>query len=107
MHKRRLQEESVGEAFRERLRAKINSTLLVNALTKHVLGKKEMSQSQVSAATTLLRKTLPDLQSAEVKQVGESLADALARLAKLEAQRNQTDSKPVQTEQEQERPAVH
>lgn len=47
------------------------------------------------------------LSSHTVEYRGESLADALARLAKLEAQRNQTDSKPVQTEQEQERPAVH
>lgn len=35
--------------------------MLVNRLTDHVVGKVEMSPTQVRAAEVLLRKTLPDL----------------------------------------------
>lgn len=49
-------------------RAKIQTSQLVNRLTDHVLGKVDLSSTQVSAALGLLRKTLPDLSQAEVKQ---------------------------------------
>lgn len=48
----------------------------------------------------------PRLSSAEVKQVGESLSDALARLSRLEAKQKQEDTPPQKPEVE-DRQALH
>lgn len=40
--------------------------MLANRLRDHVLGKVNMSATQVQAATVLLRKTLPDLTATEL-----------------------------------------
>lgn len=50
----------------DKVRERIKTSLIVNALTKHILKNKEMSRSQVAAALGLLKKTLPDLQSISV-----------------------------------------
>lgn len=50
-------------------RAKIQASQLVNRLTDHVLGKAEMSATQVTAALGLLRKSIPDL--AAIQHSGE------------------------------------
>jgi len=42
-------------------RQKIETSKLVNALTKHVVEGKKLEPSQVTAALGLLKKTLPDL----------------------------------------------
>lgn len=47
-------------------RAKIQTSQLINRLTDHVFGKVELSATQVRAAETLLRKTLPDLTATEL-----------------------------------------
>lgn len=56
----------------EKVRQRMRTTMLVRRLTKHVLGKVDMSPSQVTAALGLLKKTLPDLSavehSGEIKQ---------------------------------------
>lgn len=44
-----------------RTREKIRTSQLINRLTNHVLGKVDLSTSQVTAALGLMRKTLPDL----------------------------------------------
>jgi hypothetical protein len=54
----------------EKVRERIRTSQLVNRLTGHVLGKVEMSQTQVSAALGLLRKTLAD--KSEVEHSGET-----------------------------------
>jgi hypothetical protein len=41
--------------------------MLTNRLMNHVLGKCDMTPSQVSAASKLLRKTLPDLKPIKVE----------------------------------------
>lgn len=51
----------------ENTRAKIQASQIVNRLQKHILGEVDMSPTQVTAALGLLKKTLPDLQSMEVK----------------------------------------
>lgn len=51
----------------DRTRAKIRTSQLINRLTDHVLGKVDLSASQVTAALGLIRKTLPDLAAIEVK----------------------------------------
>jgi hypothetical protein len=43
------------------VRQRIQTSMIANRLTDHVLGKCEMSATQVSAALGLLRKTLPDM----------------------------------------------
>ena len=47
------------------VRAKIQSSQLVNALQNHVHGKNDMSQTQVRAAEILLKKTMPDLSAVD------------------------------------------
>jgi hypothetical protein len=49
----------------EKVRQRIQAGVLVRRLTDHVLGKLEMTASQVRAAEVLLRKSVPDLQSVE------------------------------------------
>ena len=49
-------------------RAKIQASQLVNRLTSHALGMVEMTSTQVTAALGLLKKALPDLSAAEIKQ---------------------------------------
>lgn len=44
-------------------RAKIQATQIKNRLEGHIFGRVEMSSTQVRAATALLNKVLPDLQS--------------------------------------------
>lgn len=39
--------------------------MLLNALSDHVLGKKEMKATQIKAAEILLRKVIPDLSAIE------------------------------------------
>lgn len=51
------------------VRAKIQASQLINVLQDHVLGKRELSQSQIKAADVLLRKSLPDL--SQVAMTGE------------------------------------
>jgi len=56
----------------DKVRQRIRTSQLVVRLTKHVLGKVEMSPTQVTAALGLLKKTLPDMSaiehSGEIKQ---------------------------------------
>ena len=42
-------------------RKKIQASQLINRLTDHILGKVELTSTQVTAALGLLKKTLPDL----------------------------------------------
>lgn len=47
----------------EKVRARIKTALLINALQDHVLNDRPMSKTQKDAAVALLKKTVPDLQS--------------------------------------------
>jgi hypothetical protein len=51
----------------ERTRAKIRTSQLLNRLNSHVFKGIEVSQTQLKAIEILLRKTLPDLSSVELK----------------------------------------
>jgi hypothetical protein len=46
---------------KKNFRDRINVLALIEALEQHVLGEKEMTATQVSAALALLKKTLPDM----------------------------------------------
>lgn len=50
----------------DKTRAAIQTGLIRNRLQDHILGKVEMTATQVRAAEILLKKTLPDLRSTEV-----------------------------------------
>ena len=84
MHRLRLEQESVGEAYRDRLRAKIDATKLTKALIDHVVNGKEMSNTQVTAAMGLLRKVLPDLNSTELVANETTFTQYLDRIAALD-----------------------
>lgn len=55
-------------AKKKDLRDVIDVLALIEALEQHVLGKKEMTATQVSAALALLKKTLPDIAESSRKQ---------------------------------------
>lgn len=62
-------------------RLKIQTSQLINRLQSHVFGKVEMSQTQVTAAMGLLKKTLPDLSATTIDaNVHMTQEDALAEL---------------------------
>lgn len=48
-----------------KVRERIQTSMLVKRLTDHALGLVEMTQSQVTAIQILLRKSLPDLSAIE------------------------------------------
>lgn len=50
----------------EEARLKIKTTQLINRLQNHILGKVEMSRTQISATKILLGKVLPDLSATEL-----------------------------------------
>lgn len=49
----------------ENTRERIQTTMIVKRLEDHIVGKCELSATQVQAARTLLSKTLPDIQSVQ------------------------------------------
>lgn len=51
----------------ENTRAKIKTSQLVNRLSSHALGKLKLEATQIRAIEVLLKKTLPDLSSVELK----------------------------------------
>ena len=60
----------------ERTRAKIQTSQLVNRLTKHALSDVEiMTTSQVHAAAVILKKSLPDLASSDVNVSGKIIVE--------------------------------
>lgn len=50
----------------EEIRAKIQTSQLLNRLTDHALGKVELSATQVRAIEVLIKKTLPDLSAVDL-----------------------------------------
>lgn len=83
----------------ERIRDRIKNSQIAERLVKHALGEVEMSPSQVQAATTLLRKVMPDLASQEITDKREGWLDVMKRLAELRQQRAMEDPQeaPQQT----------
>lgn len=59
---------SPGFRMTEQHRDKIRNSNILNALVEHIEGKRDMSSSQVSAGLGLLRKVLPDLTEADIRQ---------------------------------------
>jgi hypothetical protein len=55
------------EGWVESVREKIRTSMLINRLIDHAIGKVEMTPTQVRAAEICLKKTLPDLSASENK----------------------------------------
>lgn len=62
MHKR----ASTSAAYADAVRARIRAGGITKRLEGHVLGKVDMSATQVSAALGLLKKVVPDLTATEL-----------------------------------------
>ena len=62
MHKR----ASTSAAYAEAVRARIRAGGIAKRLEQHILGKVEMSTTQVTAALGLLKKVVPDQQATEI-----------------------------------------
>lgn len=59
------QRASTSAAYAEAVRARVRAGGIAKRLECHVLGKVEMTASQVTAALGLLRKVVPDLSATE------------------------------------------
>jgi hypothetical protein len=57
--------ERLRKTHQDDVRAKIQTSQLINRLTEHALGNIELSQSQVRAIEILIKKTLPDLSAVQ------------------------------------------
>lgn len=68
----------LNRRHQEMVREKIRASQLINALENHVLGRRKMSSTQVTAALGLLRKIVPDM--AMVEHTGEVEHQHVARL---------------------------
>ena len=53
---------TLDKPWPDSVRGRIQTSMLLNRLESHVVGKCDMSPTQVQAATILLKKSLPDLQ---------------------------------------------
>ena len=62
------------------VREKIKTSQLINRLQNHALGLTEMTPGQITAALGLLRKVLPELQSAEMTVTTSTYADDILKL---------------------------
>lgn len=56
----------------EQVRAKIQTSQLINRLTEHALGEIELSATQVRSIEVLLKKSIPDLQSVTIEGTGDN-----------------------------------
>lgn len=71
----------IRKNHQDEVRLKIQASQLVNVLQNHALGKtKELSASRLKAIEILLRKTIPDLQSVELKGEGGGAIQAVMRV---------------------------
>lgn len=71
---------TLDKPWDDKVRVKIQTSMLVNRLTKFVKGEVKMEAPQVTAALGLLKKSLPDLSSIEAKH---DVSDALSDLLKV------------------------
>jgi hypothetical protein len=68
----------MGRLHQDDVRAKIQTSQLVNRLTDHALGTVELSPTQVRAIEILIKKTLPDLSAVDLSASDGTLAEAAA-----------------------------
>ena len=79
MHKR----ASTSAAYAESVRARIRAGGIAKRLEGHVLGKVDMSASQVSAALGLLKKVVPDQQAMELSGPEGGPIESVTRIERV------------------------
>ena len=62
----------IRKHHQDEVRARIQTSQLVNRLTDHALGDTELSATQIKAIEILLRKSIPDLSAVELSGDAEN-----------------------------------
>lgn len=62
------------------VRAKIQTSQLINRLESHALGTLDLSATQIKAIEVLIKKTLPDLQSIELTGDPDNPVETVTRI---------------------------
>jgi hypothetical protein len=81
--------ERLRKTHQDDVRAKIQTSQLINRLTDHALGAVDLSPTQVRAIEILIKKTLPDLQAISLAPSDEETARALAGIGAFAWQKPQ------------------
>lgn len=81
--------ERMRKTHQDDVRAKIQTSQLINRLTDHALGNVELTATQVRAIEILIKKTLPDLQAIAHSAGDDETAQVLAGLGAFKWQRSQ------------------
>lgn len=70
----------IRKHHQDEVRARIQTSQLVNRLTDHALGEVELSATQIRAIEILLKKSIPDLSSIEVSGDEENPLQVVGRI---------------------------
>lgn len=70
----------IRKHHQDEVRARIQTSQLVNRLTDHALGEVELSSTQIRAIEILLKKSIPDLSSVEVSGDEENPLKMIGRI---------------------------
>ena len=70
----------MGKLHQDDVRAKIQTSQLINRLTDHALGNVELSPTQVRAIEILIKKTLPDLSTVELTGDADNPVELVTRI---------------------------
>jgi hypothetical protein len=81
----------------ERIRQRVLSSGIANALIAHAKGEKELSNSQVTAGIALLRKVVPDLSAVEHSGAVETWSAMLQSLPTEAAQHKEDQAQSNHT----------
>jgi hypothetical protein len=72
--------ERLRKTHQDDVRAKIQTSQLVNRLTDHALGTVELSPTQVRAIEILIKKTLPDMSAVQVSGDEDNPLEVVTRI---------------------------
>ncbi len=75
----------------EDVRAKIQTSQLINRLENHALGDLELTATQIKAIEVLIRKTLPDLSSVELSGEGGGPIETVQKIQLVGPDDDSTD----------------
>lgn len=74
---------STSTVYAEAVRARVRAGGIAKRLEGHVLGKIEMTSSQVTAALGLLRKVVPDLSATELSGPGGGPVQTITKIERV------------------------
>ena len=72
--------ERLRKTHQDDVRAKIQTSQLINRLTDHALGNVELSPTQVRAIEVLIKKTLPDLSAIQLSGDEDNPVEVVTRI---------------------------